>query len=640
MDRKIEKLCKECQRVFSSAKWTGPHHKNYAAVTTAAENGCRICRGLQYAVKSHKGTKGLLSAPWSYRVYAEDTPIQVCIDLDFQERCEDGLEDLEEPVCYSVLLAPSSNITFNPSTGNRTLTLPFGEATTAAKGWLRDCLEGHDKCPRNAQPSSYPKYLLKLDGETVQIISPAEDKIAGPYAAVSYSCRRSSADFIEPFTSNLPGPKTNIPCSELPNAFREAVDLVQGLSIRFLWIDALCQKPESHNSGDRQSRWTKMQNIYTNSVFNLALATAESPSQSCLGGCPPHADLPLEVVTSGLIGDGVYTAVSWGYFKNSLYDQPLGWCAESIQERFWSPRVLSFGLGELFWECSQLPHASESLPHGLSGLESRLGLKKHAVPETSDPGEVEEFWCDILEEYSDCELAHPVKDKLAGVQDIADQLAILTDDVYTSGHFWKTLPWSLNWKVEPGLAATRSRARQARRMVQNHAGETQDKVPSWSWASMDGSLYFSRLGRCVSLAEVEAYTSIAAISDNTYTGIGSSSLRIKAYPLEVEWLDGKAIIGHNAWADIKRFHWFTVKLDDEHVAPADGCPLLLAALMEDDWLTTWEGLILQEVNAGGKTYYQRVGHFKFSRIPAKEPREEWQDDYRSIFGQRKVMALV
>ncbi|KAB8226923.1 uncharacterized protein BDW43DRAFT_317324 [Aspergillus alliaceus] len=130
------------------------------------------------------------------------------------------------------------------------------------------------------------------------------------------------------------------------------------------------------------------------------------------------------------------------------------------------------------------------------------------------------------------------------------------------------------------------------------------------------------------------------MSDYTYTEIGPSSLKIKAYPLEVEWLDGKAIIGHHAWAGIKQFHWFKVKLDDEHVAPTNGCRLLLAALMEDGWLTTWEGLILQEVNAGGETYYQRMGHSKFSRIPAEEPKEEWQDDYKSIFGQRKVIALV
>lgn len=636
-------LCATCQQLFKNPEWKGLHHADIESLNNAARSGCPLCRPLQHIVKQCLSTRDLFRYPWSYRIYTEENEAQICLDIDWPPGDFVELQENEPgPICYPMLAIPSSSIMLNSAIRNRSSSLPLHEAIASGRRWLDECLDGHELCPKNTQPSSYPDLLLELDGSTVRVISPVERKISGPYVALSYCCRDPNSDFLRLSASNKEAFEKGISCSELPTAFREAVDLVQGMSIQYLWIDALCKIPQFQSHEEHSSGWAELEVIYANSIFNLALATVENPTESCLGGCPSHVGLPFQVETSGLIGDDVRTVVPYRYYPNSLYHQPLGNRAESMQERFWSPRVLSIGLGELFWDCTQLQNASESLPQGPAAMARWTKLRQTVIPRTSDRMKLEEFWWLMVEEYSDCELAHPETHKLAGLSYIANQLAIALDDVYIAGHFWRTLSYSLNWRVDPQLAPVRERSRKPQRianMVNDKVDERKLEAPSWSWASMDGTVYISRPWNFASLAEVEAYTLAPVMSDKNVKGARPASLIIRTYCREVHWIDGKPMIPQNLWTPVENFHWFRAKLDDEHDTPANGTRLLLAALTEDDRMCTWEGLVLQQLKAE-EDIYQRIGHFQFHRIPAEEPRETWQDDYRSMLDQRRALTLV
>lgn len=623
--------------MFQSLEW-GPHHADASSLSEAVARGCYICNPISQSVVQQCGeAKNCVAAPWSYRVYKHETGVQVIIDMQLWKEGEVVQE------CQSFMAIPSSGITFNSAIRDRRTSLPLSDASATAGRWLRQCLDGHDQCQKNTQPSSYPERLVEIQSSssTVRIISPAEGQITGPYVALSHvgsshpSCLRLSA-------SNLKELQTGISFSKLPNAFREAIDFITHLSIRYVWIDVLCTMPCSESPEEQHTKWTKLQDIYTNSIFALSLAAAAHLSESCLGGCPPHTKLPFEVETAGLAGRNDttqcrYTAIFWDYYHTSLYDQPVGHRAESVQERLWPPRVLSLGLGELFWDCIQVPNASESFPDGPGDLKNIFSLKQKAIPKTSDRKELSEFWWQVLEEYTDCELAHPGADKLGGLSTIADQLATAMDDVYVSGHFWSTLPASLNWQVLPPLAAGKRRGRRAQRIT----SET-NHIPSWSWASMDGTLYIPRAGRRreTSLADAEAYTLIPANTSTPSAGIVSATLRIKTYCVESEWTNGCAVIHSEFWTRVQDCYWLRVNLDDDHVIPTEGARYLLAALVEDDWLRKWEGLFLQEVSIDGQSFYRRVGHYSLCHNHGSGRRSEWRDDYRTLCGPPKVITLV
>jgi hypothetical protein len=239
-----------------------------------------------------------------------------------------------------------------------------------------------------------------------------------------------------------------------------------------------------------------------------------------------------------------------------LYHYPLGlpsritgFRAWALQERVLPPRVLSLGLAELFWDCIQVPNASESLPYGHMNLPTRFYLTVKAIPNTSDNEILEDVWWHILEEYTDRELTYPKVDKLVALSGIATRMGIAMDDVYVAGHFWKTLPYSLNWQVQPPLAHEKRRKRMARRITQSaneDNGERQNKTPSWSWASMDGPLFILQFAyltrRNKSLADAEAYALTPVDETNPAGQIVSASLNIRAYCAEIEWTQGRPVL--------------------------------------------------------------------------------------------------
>jgi len=75
--------------------------------------------------------------------------------------------------------------------------------------------------------------------------------------------------------------------------------------------------------------------------------------------------------------------------------------------------------------------------------------------------------------YTSCKLTKPEKDKLRAIQGIADQIGQGTGDTYKNGFFWRHLPKALCWMTTFNQPARR---------VPDY------RIPSWSWASMDGQI--------------------------------------------------------------------------------------------------------------------------------------------------------
>ena len=584
--------------------------------------------------------------PYEYRVYRFGSGAQIIIGLIMLIHGKEFLD------YRSFQAIPSSTLTADSSIRNRISAIPLLDATRTAQRWMSDCLNGHEQCQKNMQPCLYPTRLLELGESKMRIILPAEEKLSEPYAALSH-CWGRNPIALRLTALNLQELRVGILSSELPTAFQEAINFIKSLSIRYLWIDILCIIQSGPGSAeDWQSECAKMQDVYSNCILNLSLSRAAHPYESCLGGCPPSATPPFEIETTGLIGDGepakcACTVILWDYHREALYDQPLGHRAWALQEQLLATRVLSFGLGELFWDCIQVPNASESLPCGPPAAVADLfDLADKAIPKTSDSGILEGFWWGILEEYTDRELTYPKADKLVALSAIATRMGIAMDDVYVAGHFWKTLPYSLNWQVQPPHSTRKRREKIPRRIIdlaKEGNGEKQNKAPNWSWASMDGPLYFCRISKdyYASLADMEAYTSIPVDKTNPAGQIVSASLKFRAYCTKMKWIRGKPIILTESWKTVNHMYKFKVNLDDSNDRPADRTRCWLAALVEDSWLDQWEGLVLKEVESQGERLCQRIGHYILFKSQEMESAPKWRDDLIKVFGKKKrIISLI
>jgi hypothetical protein len=117
----------------------------------------------------------------------------------------------------------------------------------------------------------------------------------------------------------------------------------------------------------------RVHQVYTECHLNLSLSRSAKPEESFLAGWVPHEIQPFQLDTTslGLEDPGPTGRKYWvhpsHYSRNvaRLSEQPLEKRAWAFQERVLSPRVLSIGLGEVFWSCSRLLQASEVFPEGM-----------------------------------------------------------------------------------------------------------------------------------------------------------------------------------------------------------------------------------------------------------------------------------
>ncbi|KAH8626157.1 HET-domain-containing protein [Alternaria alternata] len=647
-------LCGVCSHMFSSKLRRGDHHISFESFTKAGAEGCYICTPLLKFVRKKQE---------SLEDYYDDYyPCKwtICSSLNHFDKLaylDIGMTGNRHPYSRIFYITPDTVLPVGTAICSRSSAIPFTHSVQVAQMWMRSCLNKHEQCHKHAQPQTYPTRLLELGLDNSRLILTRENEPSGPYAALSY-CWGPNPSFTCLTAENLQDFRLQLPYSNLPVAFQEAVRLVQGLGIRYLWIDALCIIQSGLGSReDWQSECGRMQEVYSNCIVNLSLAQASHPDQSCLGGYTWDSTPPFEVDIAHkapeswerMFGTEIqefgprethkYTVISEDYFREALYKQPIGSRAWVMQERLLPTRVLSIGHGELFWDCEQVPHASESLPFGLSlcadlqkgYLNQGMGLSIPSIPRTSDSEELVEIWSKILMEYTARELTFPKDDKLMALSAIASRMGDVMNDTYLAGHFRKSLPQSLNWKVYcevTPVLRTEMGVTQRLLMASNQSpGEGWILTPSWSWASVNGRLDTQAThepirkfynpeaavmrvtrGRKMAtfLASLVAERLSPIIHNNPARGTENEILlTIKTWGGKIKWKNAR--MNHRlAIVSIDKQELY-FEMDDMDVLPADGSECLLAALCCRDDLV--EGLLLRATSSNCDIVYERLGHF-------------------------------
>jgi hypothetical protein len=528
------------------------------------------------------------------------------------------------------LFARQTMLPVETSVYSRRPAIPMNESLLAAQEWMSSCLDKHEQCQKHTQPHIYPTRLLKLESHNIRLVHPQDDQISGPYAALSY-CWGPNPNFIRLTADNLQEFRVEIPYTTLPIAFQEAIHVIKELGIRYLWIDALCIIQSGFGSSeDWQFESGRMQEVYSNCIINLSLAQAAHPDQSCLGGYTLDSTLPFEIDVvdkahhHGSTETHKYTVLSRDYFTDALSNQPIGSRAWVMQERLLATRVLSIGHGELFWDCQQVPHASESLPSGFSlcsdlykdDVSAHVDLPIPSLPQSSNSNGLEETWYKILTEYTARELKYPEADKLVALAAIATRMGYVMNDAYLGGHFHRTLPQSLNWmalrEVIPELRAEQRAPKRLPRGSGQMVGGTWIVTPSWSWASMDGRLNMQGThGRHMTfVAVMGAYDFSPVVQTEPEERVENRLLlTIRAWCRVIEWRTVEPEIDYG----LRILLWdMDFVMDDMQNLPDDGTQCLLAALGTNDsgeHTFKIEGLLLREIDFDGNRVYERMGHF-------------------------------
>ena len=363
-----------------------------------------------------------------------------------------------------------------------------------AKRWLDRCTEKHILCrgpeatPYESwcDPSRYiPTRLLRVKAskgvvESVRLVIHPEVGSTRGYLTLSHCW--GGANITELKQASLEQFQRQIPLSELPQNFSDALLVCVHLGFEFLWIDSLCIIQDSAIDWELESQ--QMGNTYRHSQCTIAAVKA---ADSHGGLFTERSALPLAPcqLVGGLEGgvpDSVYVE-TMSRAPRPLYKR--GWV---IQEQCLSRRILAFEAEQVSLTCvsgsatEQTPkfighsdHPSlSSLVADALAARAPAALKSHSkgndtTASTKDIRDDADHWIhrwwDIVNKYTECDLTF-ASDRFPAIRGLVNLIEDAKHITMTYGLWRPYLDMELLWYSDKPAAELLS-----------------IDVPSWSWLS-------------------------------------------------------------------------------------------------------------------------------------------------------------
>ncbi|PMD40315.1 HET-domain-containing protein [Hyaloscypha variabilis F] len=394
-----------------------------------------------------------------------------------------------------------------------------------AKSWIQNCIENHPNCP-GLPDSQLPTRVLKIiDDNTLQLYAGNEK---AQYATLSY-CWGGPQTFSTTL-STLTQYTTGFSTSALPQTLQDAVQVTKRLGLKYIWIDSLCIIQDS--PADKSHEIPRMALYYKNAYITICASrdTCNETFLNTTDACSVH---PLTGIATDLLTIP-YVLPSGGvesiFFREEspywLSWEPISKRAWTLQERILSPRVLMFG-SRTIWQCNSAQHSdggNEDWTKDTRGsAHQRLQLDfthSSSSPSSPDTTALYDLWHRTIHTYSTRTLTYPT-DKLPAIAGLAIEFANLSGDTYLAGQWLSQLPRELLWSTYPSLHLLKPPSYRA---------------PSWSWASVDNDVTFSRLppSDAICLATVISCSVEPEDSESPFAGVKGGRLEIEALVLSLD----------------------------------------------------------------------------------------------------------
>ncbi|KAI1869869.1 uncharacterized protein JN550_005459 [Neoarthrinium moseri] len=287
---------------------------------------------------------------------------------------------------------------------------------------------------------------------------------------------------------------TGITLSELPQTFKDAIEVARALHVRYLWIDSMCIVQD--DKIDWEHHVKIMAGIYANAYITLAAGASSDDDGGFFRESPPRFSKPhsFKIADSNCEYE-IFLRIRLPHPDEEDWPggpvMPLmtrGWV---FQERLLSRRFLCFAVNEIMWEClddvacscSTSQHGFNArFTHELPALLNCAATKYFfAHLSTLHDNKLFSFWRDMVEAYSQRQISFP-SDKLPALDGIRQVIGrAITgrgiSDTYLFGSWAESLADDLLWSND---------------WYDRTAGYRQCEAPSWSWISAaEGSVSWS-----------------------------------------------------------------------------------------------------------------------------------------------------
>jgi hypothetical protein len=381
-----------------------------------------------------------------------------------------------------------------------------------ARSWLSTCLNSHDRCNKLSR-NKLPTRLINVGSAgssqipNLHITGPSDAVVA--YATLSH-CWGSNTSRISMLKSNntlmmMKG----IDTSTLSKTFQDAIIITRGLGIKFLWIDALCIIQDQKEDWALES--TKMGLYYKGGTVMISALASPSADNGILnmrdvdlGSAKVYVD-GTETFIRPVLEDAVSVLNSpsrYSEARQPISIQPLNGRAWTLQERLFAPRILHYTSQQMIWHCktcifsedNQFDVDDEPRLRGFltdfdnqycSNTKGRLTDKgKTEMDEVPKPRTSvrRTGWYGLVTAFTSRDITYD-SDLLPGLSGLAREIQEWTGARYLAG-IWNAHPStfirSLLWNVVDNNNSSRDKP----------ASKSHNGCPSWSWASINGSIEY------------------------------------------------------------------------------------------------------------------------------------------------------
>lgn len=285
--------------------------------------------------------------------------------------------------------------------------------------------------------------------------------------------------FIKTTISTLKNRKKQIHWRSLSKTFQDAVTITRRLGIEYLWIDSLCIIQD--DKADWVTESAKMGSIFQNSYLTIAASHASDGEHGCFIRTPELADLSFEVAEIDCLKQpsGVFCRRQLPHHEFEMTPNgtgadrmPLSRRAWVLQERMLSKRIVHFTASELVWECRTIV-SCQCRRVSLQNPENQKLRYFQCLSKNLHEHEIFPVWTNLIETYTSRNITYDT-DRLTALSGLAEQFQAAGAGMYLAGIWRRALPQLMTW-ISSAWIPRRPNSYVA---------------PSWSWASVVGSVYF------------------------------------------------------------------------------------------------------------------------------------------------------
>ncbi|KAK0650749.1 heterokaryon incompatibility protein-domain-containing protein [Cercophora samala] len=312
------------------------------------------------------------------------------------------------------------------------------------------------------------------------------------YATLSH-CWGSSHIFQLTSSNKATLESSGVLIEDLPTTFRQAIQVVRFLGIRYLWIDSLCIIQDS--AVDWKTESSVMGKIYQHGRINIAASSSANSTGGLFFDRNPTLVKPFALY--------YHKDPHWYIFSRQvdvdLAREPLNSRGWVFQERLLSRRTIHFTKHEIVWHCLECEASSDDFICRLTeedeyyrhdGFDDYsdirpyiwlLTRRKEIDEEVMDKtrSKLHDCWPELVRHYSACQLTRD-QDKVAAILGLINQLEGPMQDSCLAGLWRSYMPGNLLWinqrERDSGISPPNIDAQE--RAVQLIA-------PTWSWMSLN-----------------------------------------------------------------------------------------------------------------------------------------------------------